>query len=221
MSNLQSKMMDRMFKKVEGVVVDMTTNSIGLVRDGSVFSVSKDEDGDYGLSENLFAEMSMSIPAFAQATPMANVKAGDLVLNAAGQPLGWVIKKTPKQLKVLKPSGQESTLSPAKSNLMGQGQTIMVVNSMMGENLQANMPMLMAMSDDGDAMDKMIPLMLMSQQGQAEGAPAMNPMMLMMMANGDGSNDMMKMMAMQQMMGSGGGQAPAMDPMTMMMMLKK
>lgn len=218
--NFKNKFMDRMFKEVENVVIDMTTNSIGIKRDGSVYTICKDEEGEYGLSENILEEMSANIPAFAQSTPLDKVKEKDLILNASGDVVGWVIKKMPKSLKVLKTTGHVTNIVPAKANLFGQGQNVMVVSSMMGDNLQGSLPMLMAMSDDESSMKEMIPFLMMSNSGQA-----MDPMMMaMMMSKGSGDNDMMKtMMMMQMMQGQQGqeGSAPAMNPMMMAMMMAK
>lgn len=206
--NLKDKILSRMFKEVNDVVIDITTNTIGVKINNSIYSVSKDGDDEYELVENIFGDMSVSIPAFAQSTLLENVKEGDLVLSSDGSALGWVTKKTPKTLKVIKVDGHLTTVSPAKSNILSQGPSVMVVSSMMGDNLKDSLPMIMAMSDDTSSLKELIPMLMMSQQSD------MNPMMMAMMM-GDGDNDMIKMMILSQAMGQ-----QSMNPMLMAALLK-
>lgn len=218
------KMMKRMFRKVEGVVYDMTTNSIGIKKDGSVFTMSSDT---CELNENLFEDMSASIPAFAKAVPLANVKVGDLVVSQAGEPFGFVTKVNEKSLGVLKPNGTVSTVSPAKVNLLGQGQTMMVVSPLAGGVGGMDPMMLMALTDDeGDNSELFMLMSLMNQPaGTSDANNVMsNPLMMMaLMKSGDkssGPSDIMKMMMMQQMMGQQ-PQAGGMNPMMMALLMGK
>ena len=81
------KMMDRMFKKVAGVVYDMTANSIGITKGDSVFTVCQTEGGEYELVENLLASLSAPIPAIARSVPLPIWMVGAGMLAGA---LGWV-----------------------------------------------------------------------------------------------------------------------------------
>lgn len=217
------KMMNRMFRKVEGVVFDMTTNSVGIKKEGSVFSAQKNGN-DYELVENIFDEMSATLPAFAKAVPIGDVKEGDLVLNQAGDPFGWVSKVAPKSLKVLKVNGTLSTVIPSKVGLLGQGQTVMVVSSLTSNNGQMDPMIMIMLMNDGEDSDKLLPLLMM-QQGQQGN---MNPMMMaMLMSKGKagGSSDTMKNMMLMQMMQQTGDQSSnvfgGMNPMMMAMMMGK
>ena len=71
--------------------------------------------------------------AFAKAVPLEHVQPGNLILSQAGEPYGWVTAVNPNTLRVLKANGTQTTISPAKVNLLGQGKTVMVVNSMMNQ----------------------------------------------------------------------------------------
>lgn len=212
------KMMSRMFRKVDGVVFDLTTNSIGIRKDDSVFTMG--EDGS--LNENLFADMSAAIPAFARATPLNSVKIGDLLVSQSGDPFGFVTKINEKSLGVLKTNGTNSTVSPAKVNLLGQGQTVLIVGSIDVGGMDPMM--LMAMSEGEDNSDLFMMMSMMNQTNGTDSGQSMmnNPMMMMAMmkGKGGGSNDMMKMMMLQQMMGQQ-GQSAAMNPMMMAMMMGK
>lgn len=240
------KMMDKMFKKVDNVVLDMATGGVGIRRGDSIYSLSMEmveETPEYCVGENMFEQLSFDIPAFAQATPLANVKAGDLVLNASGAPHGWAIKINEKSMKVLKMDGSVTNVVPSKVLMMGSGQTVMVVSSLASGQMNNMLPMLMLMEEkgsDGSSLEKILPFMMMQGMGgaSAEGNPMgnmmSNPMMMMMMLKDDDSegmfSDPMMMMAMSGMFGgapaSGEQAANPMggmmaNPLMMMMMLKK
>lgn len=237
------KMMDKMFKKVENVVLDMATGGVGIRRGDSIFSLSSekvDDKTEYCVGENMFEQLSFDIPAFAQATPLTKVKEGDLVLNASGAPHGWAIKINEKSMKVLKMDGSVSNVVPSKVLMMGAGQTVMVVSSLGGDQMGNMLPMLMLMDEkgsDGSALDKLLPLMMMQGMGgdNPMGGMMSNPMMMMMMLKDDDTeglfSDPMMMMAMSGMMGGGAAQGDSAqagmmggmmgNPLMMMMLLKK
>lgn len=226
------KMMDRMFKKVDGVVYDMTANSIGITKGDSVFTVGQTEGGEYELVENLLASLSAPIPAIARSVPLAQVKELDMILSQDGEPFGWVVKVNPKSLSVIKPNGTRTNVVPAKVNLLGQGQTVMVVSSL-GAGGQMDPMMIMAMmGEDGDMSD-MLPFLMM--QGGNMDMNAMMPLLMMSKmgkGEGEGGSDMMKMMMLQQMMAAQQGTTPAepgaqanpfgaMNPMMLALMMGK
>lgn len=236
-TSAMQKMMDRMFKKVTGVVLDAMTGGVGVRRGDSVYSLSSEEvDGktEYSVGENLFEQLSFDVPAFAQATPLSKVKVTDLVLNASGAPHGWVIKVNDKSMKVLKMDGTVATTVPSKVLMMGAGQTVMVVSSLATGQMSNMLPLLMLMEEKGgkgsDSLDKLLPLMMMSNNGDMSGMDSMmsNPMMLMaLMGDDDTFSDPMMMMAMSGMFGQPqqeaqqGGMFGGMNPMMAMMLLKK
>lgn len=241
--NPMQKMMDKMFKKVEGVVLDMTTGGVGVKRGESIYSLTTDvveDKPEYCVGENMFEQLSFDIPAFAQSTPLTQVNEGDLVLSATGVPHGWAIKVNEKSLKVLKLDGAVTNVVPSKVLMMGAGQSVMVVKSLGGDQMGNMLPMLMLMEEkgsDGSSLDKMLPMMMMmggmgATGGEAGAANPManmmsNPMMMMaMMRDGDSEgllDDPLMLMAMSGMMGGqqSGGMMGGMNPMMMMMLLKK
>ena len=192
-NNLVEKLTSRMFRKVDDAVWDMTTGIIGLKRNDSVYSLTGTSDKDAQITENLFASLSVPVPAFAQQIPLAQVAFGDLVYGDKAA-LGWVIKTTPRTVTVMTPHGTTSTLTPRKVQMFGTGgDTLLVLRSLIsmagGQDglmgMQSSMlPMLMLMGDKAD--DNMLQTMLMMQMfsGNAGGAnpmSSMNPMMLMML----------------------------------------
>lgn len=213
------KLVDKMFKKVENVVYDLTTNSIGVKKDDSVFSLVKDED-TYVISENILADFAQAIPAFAKSVSVNDVKIEDLILDSAGNPYGWVLKVNDKSLKVLKLNGTTSNVVPSKVGLLGSGQTVMVISSLMQSNGQALDPMmLMMLSENSD----MLPMfMMMQSQNASTDNNQMNQLLpLLMMSKGKkgSSDEMMKMILMQQMMS--GGNMNGMNPMLLAMLMGK
>lgn len=224
------KMMERMFKKVDGVVYDMTTSAVGIVKGESIFTVGKNEEGEYDLVENMFSSLSAPIPAWARAVPLDQVKELDMILSQDGTPFGWVTKVNKSSMRVLKPTGTQSNVVPSKVNLLGQGQTVMVISSM-GTNANTGgmdpMMMMAMMGDDADMSDLMPMLMMMQGQGGAMDMNAMIPMLMMSkMGKGedsDGASDMMKMMLVQSMMGQGqqANMMGGMNPMMLALMMGK
>lgn len=199
MSTMKDKLLNRMFKKVENVVIDISTNSIGLKKDGSIFTVVTDEDG-YTLHENIFDQMSFTFPAFAQAVPIEQVNHLDMVLDSKGEIFGWVIDKKPKTLEVMRTTGQITRVAPAKANLLGAGQTIMVITNTFASMDQNSMQLMMLLGDKdnstNDTSSKMLPFLMMQQAQQNQ---QMNPMMLALLSQGSSDIDpMMLAMLMQQ-----------------------
>lgn len=209
---LGSKLVGRFFRQVDDCVWDLTSGRIGVrTADDEIATLSGEGDAAE-VQLNPFAEFGMPLPAFAQSVPVAEIKQGDLIYNNR-KILGWVIgtpnldgpgKKT-RTFKLLKPDGTRGEWSPAKLSTMGLDVSgAMVLRSLMnmlGGNglagLQGNlMPLLMlgGLGDgEGNELEQMLPLMLLSQMGMMGGATAgvnpmgnMLPMMLMMkMFKGD------------------------------------
>ena len=183
-----NKMADRFFKKVDDVVLDLQTGTVGISRNDSVFTLEfEGDDKTPCVNENMLAMLSMPIPAFAQATDMKSVKVGDLIVKEKSA--GWVIKINEKSLTVMKTDGGTFNFSPPKNTLMGQQQNVMVIRNMMGDTaglqgMQSMLMPLMMMGGDNDLEDLM-PMVLMSQSG--------------MMGDQSGSNNMLQMMMMAKM----------------------
>lgn len=258
MNTAMSAMMNRTMKKVDGVVWDLMTGVVGIktkdaIRTLDVLDTTTDAEGvvshTYGVKEDLMAMFAYTIPAFAIAKPIELVVPGDLIAFKDNSTFGWVTENLGATVNILKGDGTSTNYRPNKVNMIGAGgaNTVLVVTSLMGMfpqgqetaglgNLQSMLlPMLMLGGEGGDtgALDKMLPLLLMSTinqgaagaQGQAAGG--MNPMMLMMLMNKDkgssgGFGDIDPMMLMMMSGGMGGGAAAGgMNPMMMMALMGK
>lgn len=205
MSSIMQKQIDRMFKRVDGVVWDLMTGRVGvkkgesvLLRGELVFTDDTNTEADFDITEQIFEQFSMPIPAFAQNTSRTDVKIGDMIVLGNGS-YGWVKKINPKSYTIMTTNGTTTTWTPPKIEALGfsSNDGIMVVRSLMQmggstdgngnlQSMQTNlMPMLMMMGDNDEAMNSMIPMMLMMQsQGAGSSFANMMPMMMMMNMTG-------------------------------------
>ena len=156
----------------------------------------------------------MEVPAFAQSTPVESVQVGDLIYGSKTV-VGWVVEKNANgSFQLMKRDGTVTRWNPPKVQMLGFASGVMVLRSLMtmlpgGSSslggMQQMMQMMMFMGGDMD-MDKMMPLMLMSQMGNQpltaeDGTAVPNPM-------GMNMNPMMMMMLMGGMGGSKSGKSP-------------
>lgn len=203
-----NKFMDRLFRKADGVVWDLMSGKVGIqTKDGIATIDGEGEDATVNI--NLIDQFGMSIPAFAQSTPVDGVKAGDIIYFGATDRPGFVTEKKVSDKGVisfvlLKVDGQRTTWKPPKVTMLGMESGVMVLRSLLTmlpggagglTGLQgALLPMLMMGGDSGIDMEKMLPIMLMGQMQ----APAV--------AGADGTvvaapNPMAQMLPMMMMMG--------------------
>jgi len=200
------KVMGRMFRRVDSVVWDLMSGKLGVVtRDNEIATVDGEGD-DATVVINPFEDFGLAVPAFAQNTPVDSVKVGDLIYTS-GEQAGWIteIKKNATTgkttFRIIRAGGTVSTFNPPKVQMFGLDGGVLVVRSLLtmlpgGDaglaGLQGNLLPLMMMGGDNVNLEKILPLMLMSQMGgTAAGA---NPM-----------GGMMQMLMMSKMLGNDGG----------------
>lgn len=205
------KLMGRMFRRVDSVVWDLMSGKLGVrTRDGEIATIEGEGD-EATIVINPFEDFGVAIPAFAQATPADAVKVGDLIYTSGDAP-GWIVSiKTStegkKTFRIMRSGGNVSSWVPPKVQMFGLDGGVLVVRSLVSmlpggtdglASFQGMMlPMLMMGGDNMD-MEKMMPLMLMTQMGGATAGT--NPMA-----------GMMQMMMMSKMLGNGnpfGGKSP-------------
>lgn len=190
------KLLGRMFKKVDDVVIDLTTGGLGVVSkdaDGEAIATLVEKAGRYSLKKNPITKFGHTVPAWAIRTPVSQVQKGDLVIladngdmfvtdiknggegNIDGVQLCGIQAKT----------GRTTKVSTAVNLLLGQ--SILVVKSLgsfvkpAGDNdanLFGNMnPLFFALFGDEEKKkkgeesnkDMLMMMLLMSQQGQGNG----------------------------------------------------
>jgi hypothetical protein len=203
MNNVGNKLMNRFFRRVDGVVWDLMTGKIGVkTREGIATLEGAGDDAQINI--NMFDQFGFELPAFAQNTPTAGISVGD-VIYGENSVKGWVVEKKEKSLVLMRPDGSRGSITPPKVQMMGAEGGLMVLRSLTsmlpgGEGglnqMQAFlMPMLMAGGDSSD-LESIMPMMLMSQMNLTGGDAA---------AAGSQMGNMMQMMMMMKMMGGGKG----------------
>ena len=205
MSNMFGKaFMNRMFRQVNDVVWDMMSGKMGVSTKEGIMTLDDSDTENPCVSLNMFDAFGMGVPAFAQNTPIDQVKAGDLLVGSK-EIIGWVVTVNDggKSFQMLKPSGTISKWVPPKVQMLGFDSGVMVVRSLLNllptgtgglSQMQNMLQMMMFMGDGEVNFEKIMPMMLMSQMtAPAGGSDAANPMTQMMpmlmfanMMKGDG-----------------------------------
>lgn len=201
-NGMSAKFLNRMMKKVGGVVWDLSTGNLGLSDDNGIYTLTQDyvagvaavaaSEGnpavkaieaytEFGVSVNPFEAFGMSIPAFATAVPFDQVKPGDLLVGDRDV-LGWVKEKTGSALKLLDKNGMSKNYTPPKVQIIGNGaSSVMVIQSLVnllggqagvGGLQNSLMPLLMMSGGDTSSLESMLPLMLFSQMQTTNSAVA-------------------------------------------------
>ena len=179
--------MNRMFRQVNNVVWDMMSGKLGVQNDEGIVTLDETDADNPCVSLNMFDQFGMGVPAFAQNTPVDQVKAGDLLVGTK-EILGWVLKVEDGKFTLMKPNGNVSKWVPPKVQMFGFDSGVMVVRSLMNllptgtgglGQMQQWLQMMMFMGDGDINFEKVMPMMLMSQMTGGSDASA-NPMAQMM-----------------------------------------
>lgn len=197
-----NKILDRMFRKADGVVWDLMSGNIGIQTDDGIVTLSG-EGSDAVINQNLFDDFGIVLPAFAQSIPVADVKVGDIIYRNSRNNVAWVIEKTAdNKFKLMKPNGETTGWTPPKVQMLGFDTGIMVLRSLISMLPNGN-------ADMGSMQNMLMPMMLLG--GDSFGGDGMMdkmmPLLLMQMMNGNGA--------------AGGGMGNMMMPLLMMQMMKK
>lgn len=181
--------MNRMFRQVNNVVWDMMTGRLGVQNDEGIVTLDETDADNPCVSLNMFDQFGMGVPAFAQNTPVDQVKPGDLLVGTK-EILGWVLKIEDGKFTLIKPNGNISKWMPPKVQMLGFDSGVMVVRSLMNllptgtsglGQMQQWLQMMMFMGDGDINFEKIMPIMLMSQMSTPAGTDAAaNPMAQMM-----------------------------------------
>lgn len=193
-----NKFLDRMFRKADGVVWDLMSGKVGVQTSEGIVTIEGEGD-DARISINLLDDFGMALPAFAQSTPVDAIKVGDIIYRGKRDTISFVIeKKDNGKFRVMNTDGTSATWTAPKVSILGLDSGVMVLRSLMtmlpnGDKglgqMQGMLLPLMMMGGDVD-MDKMLPMMLMTQTGGLggdAGGNLMQTMMLMQMMKGGGT----------------------------------
>lgn len=102
-----NKMMDRMFRKADGVVWDMMTGKIGIKTDAGIATL--DESGVVNI--NMFDDFGVALPAFAQSTPVDQISAGDIIYTGKRDNVRFVLST----IDAPKPAAKTAKTAAAKA----------------------------------------------------------------------------------------------------------
>lgn len=194
-----NKILDRMFRKADGVVWDLMTGKIGIQTNEGIVTLEGEGDSAF-INQNLFDEFGMILPAFAQSIPVSDVKAGDIIYRGSSNNVAWVISKNEDdKFKLMKPNGETTGWTPPKVHMLGFETGVMVLRSLVSMLPNGD-------KDVGTMQNMLMPLMMMDSDNMFGGSGVMDkmmPFMLMQMMNGSGGMNNMNMfmpLMMMQMM---------------------
>jgi hypothetical protein len=215
MSFSSKKFMNRLFRRVNGVVWDVMTGSVGLQTSDGIFTVSFSETGEATLNANPLDDFGVALPGFATQATHAEVNPGDIIVGDTGI-LGWVTSKTEAAFKVIDHTGHHKVYSPPKVAIMGT-QGVLVVRNLLNltggtagaSNFASSLLPLLAMGGGDDKLEKLLPILLMTSS--APGANGAAP-------GGAGNFASMLPFLIMKEGGLGGGSGGKIDPMMLMML---
>lgn len=201
-----NKFVDRMFRKADGIVWDLMTGKVGVATSDGIATIEGEGD-EARITVNVMDDFGVALPAFAQSTPPDAIKVGDIIYRGKRDNVSFVIeKKENGKFRVMNVDGTSATWTAPKVQMLGFDSGVMVLRSLVSMlpngndglgQMQGNLlPMIMlAGGPDSLDMEKILPLMLMTQSGAAGTG---------------GMGNMMQTMLMMQMMGGGskGGKSP-------------
>lgn len=223
MSNIKTKFLNRMFRKIGDLVWDLSSGKLGIRSPQGIFTLDTSGDAPQ-VVVNPFDAFGFDIPAFALATKIEDIQVGDIVVGDT-KILGFVVDKTAASLTLLDQSGMKKNYTPPKVAVLDVGSNVLVVKNLFnlvgGEGLaglQGNLMPLLMLGGDLD-LDGILPFLLFSQTsgtGQAGVANLLPLLMLSKTGVGGGDIDPMMLMAMS---GGLGGSAGGMNPMMLAMLL--
>jgi hypothetical protein len=213
MATLKNKFVNRMFRKIGGLVWDLTTGAVGVRDENGIYSLST-EGSTPQVVVNPIGQLGFELPfAYAFATKLDDVTVGDIIVGDS-KILGFVVEKHDASLVLLDKNGMTKRYTPPKVALFDVGSSVLVVRNLMnmlGSNglagLQGNLlPLLALAGDDESGLEDILPMLLLSQQGgeaSVNGLQSILPMLLLSKKGGD--IDPMMLMAMSGGLGGAGG----------------
>lgn len=211
-----SKLMEQVFKPIDTVVWDLSTNKTGIKAADGIYTLG--EDGT--IEMNPFDGFSMELPAFSQLVPIEQVKKGDVIVSG-GKATGWVLEsamcqvdtgddteatKTTevqgrKSITAISLQGHVTRFRPKNVSMLGIKNGITVVRSPLsfggGEG---------GLASGTDGLSALLPLMLLGGSGTGGGQTDMKSIMMLSML-GNGSllgGAQMNPLVMMALMGDGG-----------------
>ena len=187
-----NKFMDKMFRKADGVVWDLMSGKIGIQTDDGIVTL-EGEGEDARVNVNMMDEFGLALPAFAQSTPVDQIKVGDIIYRGKRDNIAFVIgliegpkltaaqkkaggtEPAVKKFRIMTVDGAAQTWTPPKVSMLGFESGVMVLRSLMSmlpngdKGLAGMQGMLMPLlvmggGDLGEDTDGLMQMMLMSKK---------------------------------------------------------
>lgn len=169
-----NSMRDSFFREVKNVAIDIQSGKFGVV---TPEGISVFDNG--GISVNPIADFGVKVPAFAMRVPVADLKAGDIIVGGS-EPTFFVGLIKEGGYEVVNMSGEHKVIGTVSNMFFGKN-SVLAVKNMFGEGTN---PMMMAMmmgdSKEGFDMKTFALMNMMGGSANKEGG-GMDQNMLMMM----------------------------------------
>lgn len=183
----------RLFAEVANVVIDIQTGAIGITGPRGVLTC-KATKTTAELVENPLSLFELAIPAYAIRTTLDKVELGDIVLHNSVP--YFVTKAAKTSLGLTGADGGEITVKGIKNTLTGDGGVLLVKN-IAGGSLQQLLPLLLlTQGEDGDEGKLSKLLMVLALQGGEGGLDlnlgGTNSLLPLMLLSGNGDRGSMK-----------------------------
>lgn len=201
--NFGKKMIDRFFRRVDDCLWDLMTGKIGVKTSSGDIAMLDGEGDEAQIVVNPFSEFGVPLPAFAQNTPIDQIKNGDLIYSAK-KVMGWVVKVPEaggKSFRLLRPDGTRGEWRPPKVQSLGldvSGAMVLrsLINMVPGGDLNglqgSLLPLMMMGGDNFSDMENMLPLILMSQNGLGSNNMLQTMMLMKMLGGNKSGNNVVK-----------------------------
>jgi hypothetical protein len=210
-SVMTNKFLARMFRKIDGIVWDLSTGNIGVSDAAGIYTINEvvaatratpaipatqttdaveavaAAKAEFQVNVNPFEQFGMAVPGFATQVPFERIQLKDIIVGDNGI-LGWVVDKKAASLTLMTHTGTVKQFVPPKVTI-GGGDGVLVVQSLINlagdgfAGLQGSLlPLLMMGGGDNDSLGDILPMLLFSQtQGAGNNATSAMLPMLMMM----------------------------------------
>ena len=208
-----SKLMEQVFKPIDTVVWDLSTNKTGIKAADGIYTLG--EDGT--IEMNPFDGFSMELPAFSQLVPIEQVKTGDVIVSG-GKATGWVLEATSmrtatdgeghetevplgkKSITAISLQGHVTRFRPKNVSMLGIKNGVTVVRSPLsfggGEG---------GLASGADGLSALLPLMLLGGSGAGGGQTDLKSIMMLSMLGSGGltGGGQLNPLVMMALMGDG------------------
>lgn len=189
-----------MFDRLKEMFMPSEAENVRITADGSICVATGNGYVSVNAANELVSypeEMTLELPVFIISKPKEQLVVGDII--AYGRSYAKVTKIEGDKISAIGYTGSSKTIHTIKDFLFNQTM-VRVVVSLAGNlgTMGMNPMLMMALSDKGDKMKSLLPLMMMNQNN---GAMGMNPMLMAALAQ-DGESSIKDLLMMSALSGN-------------------